>query len=121
LLVPQIDLAARNPISGQDVETTLSSGDASFVNGVFAKSASGPTNVDPQAAASASAAVQSAAPFVVPGQTISEVSPIGVIITGIWCIGFFITVGGGTYGRIQFREQYRRRVRTEAARGVRTI
>jgi hypothetical protein len=122
LLVPQIDLAARNPLTGQDVETTLSSSDASFVNGVFAKSAaSGPTNVDPQAAASASAAVQSAAPFVVPGMRLGEVPLIGLAVTSIWLGLFIMTVGAGTYGRIQFREQYRRRVRTELARGVRTI
>jgi hypothetical protein len=121
LLVPQIDLAARNPISGQEVEATLSSGDASFVNGVFARSASDPTNADPQAAASASAAVQSAAPFVVPGMRLGEVPLIGLAVTSIWLGLFIMTVGAGTYGRIQFREQYRRRVRTELARGVRTI
>jgi hypothetical protein len=98
----------------------LSSGDASFVNGVFAKSANGPSNVDPNAAAAASAAVQSAEPFVVPGQSLAFF-PVGLVVTSIWTAGFFIAVGGGTYGRIQFREQYRRRVRTEAARGVRTI
>jgi hypothetical protein len=65
--------------------------------------------------------VQSAAPFVIPGQRIVEVSPIGVIITSTWVLGFFLTVGSGTYGRIQFREQYRRRVRAEAARGMKTI
>ncbi|KAH8723669.1 hypothetical protein GQ44DRAFT_740895 [Phaeosphaeriaceae sp. PMI808] len=119
LLVPQIDLAARNPVSKQDVETTLS-GDASFVNGVFAMSANGPTNIDPAAAASASAAVQSAAPFVVPGQDLAFF-PTGLVITCVWALGFFMAVGGGTYGRIQFREQYRRRVRMETARGVRTI
>lgn len=98
----------------------MSSGDASFVNGVFAKSANGPSNVDPNAAAAASAAVQSAKPFHVPGQSLG-IAPIGLIVTGVWTAGFFLAVGGGTYGRIQFREQYRRRVRTEAARGVRTI
>ncbi|KAF2025647.1 hypothetical protein EK21DRAFT_116578 [Setomelanomma holmii] len=120
LLIPQIDLAARNPATQQDVETTLSSGDASFVNGVFAKAASGPTNIDPQAAASASSAAQSAEPFVVPGQSLAFF-PIGLVVTSAWTAMFFAAVGFGTYGRIQFREQYRRRVRTDAARGVRTI
>jgi hypothetical protein len=59
-------------------------------------------------------------PFVVPGQSLAFF-PVGLVVTSIWTAGFFIAVGGGTYGRIQFREQYRRRVRTEAARGVRTI
>ncbi|KAH9870985.1 hypothetical protein J1614_006559 [Plenodomus biglobosus] len=120
LLIPQIDLAARNPSTGQDVETTLSSGEASFVNGVFARAANGPTNADPNAAASASAAVQSAAPFVVPGMSLAFF-PIGLVITSVWALFFFLAVGLGTYGRIQFRDQYRRRVRMEMARGVRTI
>ncbi|KAF1832040.1 hypothetical protein BDW02DRAFT_503955 [Decorospora gaudefroyi] len=120
LLVPQIDLAARNPISNEEVETTLSSTEASFVNGIFSKAGTAPTNADPQAAASASAAVSSAAPFVVPGMTLAFF-PIGLVVTSVWAILFFLAVGLGTYGRIQFRDQYRRRVKTAMARGVRTI
>ncbi|EUC46319.1 hypothetical protein COCMIDRAFT_4596 [Bipolaris oryzae ATCC 44560] len=120
LLVPQIDLAARNPATGRDVETTLSSQEASFVNGIFSRAGNAPTNADPQAAASASAAVASAAPFVVPGTALAFF-PIGLVITSIWAFFFFLAVGFGTYGRIQYRDQYRRRVRAELARGVRTI
>lgn len=118
LLIPQIDLAARNPVSGQDVTTTLSSQEASFVNGVFSRSASGTANAE--AAASASAAVQEAAPFVVPGTTLAFF-PVGLVVTSVWALFFFLAVGFGTYGRIQYRDQYRRRVRAESARGVRTI
>ncbi|KAF1945191.1 hypothetical protein EJ02DRAFT_339243 [Clathrospora elynae] len=120
LLIPQIDLAARNPVTNQDVETTLSSQEASFVNGIFSKAGSAPTNADPQAAASASAAVSSAAPFVIPGTTFG-IFPIGLIVTSIWAVLFSLAVGLGTFGRIKFRDQYRRRVRAESARGVRTI
>ncbi|KAF1850784.1 uncharacterized protein K460DRAFT_273976 [Cucurbitaria berberidis CBS 394.84] len=120
LLIPQIDLSARNPLTNQDIETTLSSQEASFVNGIFSKAASGPTNADPQAAASASAAVSSAAPFVVPGTSLAFF-PIGLVVTSVWALFFFLAVGLGTYGRIQYRDQYRRRVRAEEARGVRTI
>lgn len=120
LLIPQIDLEARNPRTGETVETTLSSGDASFVNGVFSKAASGPTNIAPGAAASASAAAQSAAPFVVPGQSLAFF-PIGLVVTCIWTALFMGAVGFGTFGRIQFRDQYRRRVKNELTRGVRTI
>ncbi|KAL6704909.1 hypothetical protein ACN47E_007454 [Coniothyrium glycines] len=120
LLIPQIDLAARNPVSNQDVTTTLSSQEASFVNGVFAKAASGPSNADPQAAASATAAVQSAAPFIIPGTKLAFF-PVGLLVTSIWALFFFLAVGFGTYGRIQYRDQYRRRVRAETARNVRTI
>ncbi|KAB2105326.1 hypothetical protein AG0111_0g6691 [Alternaria gaisen] len=120
LLIPQIDLAARNPATGQDVETTLSSQEASFVNGIFSKAGTAPTNADPQAAASASAAVSSAAPFVIPGTALAFF-PIGLVVTSVWALFFFLAVGFGTYGRIQYRDQYRRRVRAEQARGVRTI
>jgi hypothetical protein len=120
LLVPQIDLAAKNPVTGRDVETTLSSQEASFVNGIFSRAGTAPTNADPQAAASASAAVSSAAPFVVPGVALAFF-PIGLVVTSVWALFFFIAVGFGTYGRIQYRDQYRRRVRAELARGVRTI
>ncbi|CAI6334158.1 unnamed protein product [Periconia digitata] len=118
-LIPQIELTAKNP-AGQDEKVTLSSNEASFVNGVFAKQA---TNVpsEAEAQASASAAIASALPFKLPGTGIGEVGPQGVIICGVWMVLFTSVVGLGTFGRIQFREQYRRRVRNESARGVRTI
>ena len=119
LLIPQIELSASNP-AGQQEKATLSSQEASFVNGVFAKQATN-TPTDAQAAASASAAIESAAPFKLPGTGIGEVGPQGVIITGVWMVAFTAVVGLGTFGRIQFRDQYRRRMKNEAARGVRTI
>ncbi|KAF2451037.1 hypothetical protein P171DRAFT_451377 [Karstenula rhodostoma CBS 690.94] len=120
LLIPQIELSAKNPTSGQDVKATLSSTEASFVNGVFAKQAT--TGTDAAAQASASAAVQSAAPFVVPGQTLdSRVTKAGLIVTLVWAVSFISVVGLGTHGRIQFREQYRRRVKNEVAKNMRTI
>lgn len=121
LLIPNIELSAKNPVSGQDVKATLSSQEASFVNGVFAKQGTG-TPTDAAALASASAAAISAAPFVVPGQRLDpRVTKAGVIVTLIWTVGFVGVVGLGTYGRIQFREQYRRRVKNEEARTMRTI
>ena len=121
LLIPQIDLVARNPTTGQDVATTLSNKDASFVNGVFASKAAddAPSNADPTAAAAATSAVFLAAPFVVPGTALAFF-PVGLVVTSIWALFFFLAVGLGTFGRIQFRDQYRRRMRTEQARGVRT-
>jgi hypothetical protein len=109
LLIPNIELTARSPASGQEVKTTLASQEASFVNGIFA-----------QAVTSAAPAVQSAPPFVLPGTTLAFF-PIGLLITGIWIIGFVGAIGLGTFGRIQFRDQYRRRMKNEAARNVRTI
>ncbi|KAH6629535.1 hypothetical protein C7974DRAFT_434064 [Boeremia exigua] len=122
LLVPQIDLAARNPATNEDVTTTLSNKEARFVNGVFAQKAAdnAPSNADPTAAAAATSAVFLAAPFVVPGTALAFF-PIGLVVTGIWTVFFILSVGLGTFGRIQFRDQYRRRMAAEKARSVRTI
>ncbi|KAF2713241.1 hypothetical protein K504DRAFT_498055 [Pleomassaria siparia CBS 279.74] len=119
LLVPQIELTAKNPTTNQDLSATLSSQEASFVNGVFAKQST--STLTPQAAAaSASAQAQAAAPFILPGTNLAFF-PIGLVVTSTWC-GFFIgIVGLGTMGRVQFREQYRRRIKNEMARGMRTI
>ncbi|KAF2187884.1 hypothetical protein K469DRAFT_661251 [Zopfia rhizophila CBS 207.26] len=117
LLVPEIQLAATSP-SGEQVTMTLSSQEASFVNGVFAQQAT--TTNDPSAKASASAAAAKAAPFVLPGTTLAFF-PTGLVITCVWTAGFFAAVGLGTVGRIQFREQYRRRMKREMANGMRTI
>ncbi|KAK3079571.1 hypothetical protein LTS18_004520, partial [Coniosporium uncinatum] len=112
LLIPQIDLTANNRATNTAVNTTLSSTEASFVNGVFAQK--GTTTVGPQAAASASAAVAAATPFVLPGVTLG-IFPVGLIITCIWTFFFLLVVGLGTIGRIQFKEQYERRMRREQA------
>lgn len=109
LLIPQIELTAQSPLSGEQVKATLTSQEASFVNGIFATQA-----------AAAEPAVASAPPFVLPGTTLAFF-PIGLLITCIWTIGFVGAVGLGTFGRIQFRDQYRRRMKNEAARNVRTI
>jgi hypothetical protein len=118
LLIPNIELTARSP-NGMDVMATLSSQEASFVNGVFAGQVASMTT-DAQAQASASAAVESSAPFVVPGTSLAFF-PIGLVITSIWTIAFVGTVGMGTIGRVQFRDQYRRRMKLESSRNVRTI
>jgi hypothetical protein len=118
LLVPQIELTAKSP-SGADLKATLSSQEASFVNGIFAKQAA--TSTDPAgAAASASQAVKAAIAFQLPGTNLAFF-PIGLVITLVWTGAFLLAVGFGTVGRIQFREQYRRRMRREMANGMRTI
>lgn len=118
LLIPQIKLTATSQ-SGQEITAGLSSEEASFVNGVFA--GSGTTNTDdPAAAASATAAAAAAAPFELPGTSLAFF-PVGLVITSVWTAAFFLAVGLGTFGRMQFREQYRRRIKREFANGVRTI
>lgn len=89
--------------SGNIVNTTLSSSEATFVNGVFA-----------QAVVTAQPPLQTLvvaanAPFVVPGLHIL-IFPIGGIITGVWAVLFIGTITYGTVRRTQFREQFRRRV-----------
>lgn len=117
LLIPQIELTARSP-GGQEVKTALSSQEASFVNGVFAQQAT-LTN-DGAAQASASALAQAAQPFQLPGTNLAFF-PIGLVVTCVWTAGFLLTVGLGTFGRIQFRDQYRRRIMREKSNNVRTI
>ncbi|KAF2279297.1 uncharacterized protein EI97DRAFT_171922 [Westerdykella ornata] len=116
LLIPMIELSSR---SRPDLKAGLTSQDASFVNGVFA--AQGPTVTDEAAAAaSASALVATAVPFVLPGTALAFF-PVGLVITCVWTALFLLSVGLGTVGRMQFREQYRRRIKREMAAGLRTI
>lgn len=92
--------------TNNNVSTTLSSQEATFVAGVFAAQAA-PTPVaqDKPLQTLVTAPDQ---PFVVPGLNIL-IFPIGGIITGIWAILFCGTIAYGTFGRYQFREDFRRR------------
>ena len=114
-MVPNIALTgtAQNntPITSQ-----LSSDDASFVNGVFADQTRAATAL----AASTSTGPPGAIPFVLPGTTLG-VFPTGLIITSAWAFLFVATVGYGTFGRIRFRDSYRRRIKARLNAGVRTI
>lgn len=125
-LRPNIGLSAKSPQTGQKLTTLLSSPDANFVNGVFAG-----TQTEKIAAAANSplVATTTVAPaailvnpktFTVPGVTLG-IFPTGLIITSIWAGFFILAVGLGTLGRIQFREQYRRRSGRANAANVRTI
>ncbi|KAG9228390.1 hypothetical protein BJ875DRAFT_243181 [Amylocarpus encephaloides] len=105
VLVPTVSLTAVNA-TGQTVNTTLSSQEATFVNGVFSTQVV-PTKSQVQPPIQ-TLVVASASPFVVPGMTIL-IFPIGAIITGVWTILFLATIAYGTVGRMQFRDQFRRR------------
>jgi len=121
LLIPIITLstvAISGTQSGSQINTTLSSTEASFVSGVFEDKASNRTTA--ATLASASAAILTATPFVVPGRTLG-VYPTGLIIVMIWTGLFCIAVGWGTFERIKFREQYRRRTQMDNGKGIRTI
>jgi hypothetical protein len=104
--------------TGQLVNTTLSSQEAKFVSGVFS------TQVVPtksQVAPPIQTLVRTdGSTFVIPGLNIL-IFPIGGVITGTWAVLFIGVVGWGTVGRMQFRDQYRRRVGREAKGGMARI
>jgi len=115
--VPTVSLTGTDA-TGKSVNTTLSSQEATFVSGVFAT-----TFVPTKSQADKpiqTLVVASGSPFVVPGLQIM-IFPIGGIITGVWAILFISTIAYGTYGRMQFRESYRRRAARAEKRNLARI
>ncbi|KAI9788067.1 MAG: hypothetical protein M1816_007279 [Peltula sp. TS41687] len=92
LLAPNVTLTAIDP--KQSISTTLTSKEASFVNGVFAGSPVG--------------AASRPTPFELPGRRL-EIFPVGLIIASVWATVGVGIMAWGTFGRYQFRQQYRRR------------
>ncbi|KAL9114498.1 MAG: hypothetical protein Q9227_001579 [Pyrenula ochraceoflavens] len=115
LVIPTVQLSAKSPMTGAPMMTNLTSADTTyFVNGNFADTpGTGPAAAAPTAIA---AAVQTASAFVLPGTTFG-IFPLGFIITGAWTVLFVSAVAYGTYGRIRFRQAYRRRKATAVAGG----
>jgi hypothetical protein len=117
-------ISAANPVTQRNVNTTLSSTEASFNSGVFARAAGNVTNpstllgqpVDQIAAAAQGLPT----PYDVPGLSLG-VFPTGLIVTGIWMVAFIGVVGAGTVGRMQFRDQYRRAIRVQKEQGTRRL
>ncbi|CAL3965574.1 hypothetical protein PZA11_002490 [Diplocarpon coronariae] len=105
VLVPTVTLTGQTS-TGASVNTSLSSSEATFVNGVFSRVLS-PTQskVTPPIQTLVVAADQ---PFVVPGLNIL-IFPIGLVITSVWTLLFVGTIAYGTVGRMQFRDQFRRK------------
>ncbi|PBP18825.1 hypothetical protein BUE80_DR010476 [Diplocarpon rosae] len=105
VLVPTVVLTGQTS-TGAFVNTSLSSSEATFVNGVFSKTLS-PTQskVIPPIQ---TLVVASDQPFVVPGLNIL-IFPIGLVITSVWTVLFVGTIAYGTIGRMQFRDQFRRK------------
>jgi hypothetical protein len=114
LLIPSIQLAADKNGESKVSANLTSASMVFFVSGVFegksdyAAAAAAPT-------AAAAAAVKAAA-FVLPGTTLG-IFPTGLVITSIWALVFIAVVGYGTWGRIQFREQFRQRKERALAAG----
>jgi hypothetical protein len=104
-VVPTVTLTGIDS-NGLQVNTTLATGEANFVSGVFAQKAT-VTKTSVQSPIQ-TLVVASDAPFVLPGLHIL-IFPIGGIITGTWAVLFIATIAYGTFGRMQFRDQYKRR------------
>lgn len=97
--------------NGQSVNATLSNNEASFVYGTFSRTVSdGTTFTKSQAAIAPIQTLVTAkdAPFVLPGTSILIV-PVGGVITAAWAVLFCGTIAYGTFGRMQFADQFRRR------------
>lgn len=109
LLFPIVHLSARTPF-GIDANTTLSSTDAFFLNGVFAQEG---RLVDESAKASASAILSKALATSLPGVRLA-IFPVGLIVTAAWTTIFISAIGYGTWMRRKFRNQYRRRMERSA-------
>ncbi|RKF65023.1 hypothetical protein GcC1_126017 [Golovinomyces cichoracearum] len=117
VLTPVVTLSAIDS-TGANVKTSLSSDELTFVNGVFAKKL---TNTVPLLAPPIQTLVVAPdAPFVVPGLNIL-IFPVGLIITGTWTVLIIATIGYGTYGRIQWREQFRETKLKESRSSMSTI
>lgn len=103
--------------NGTSVSTILANNEASFVTGAF----SDPEPVVPVAPPMAQAAtlptLLEPTPFVLPGTALG-VFPTGLIITGVWTVMFVTVVGLGTWGRVQFRDSYRRKMDGIRATGI---
>jgi hypothetical protein len=107
--MPVLTLTAVNA-SGQTISTNVSSNEAAFVTGVFSK------EVIMSDFALASAAVDlvvnelsnKTVAFVLPGVQIL-IFPVGLIITSVWLVLGVAAYGYGTYMRITYAEQFRRR------------
>lgn len=97
MLAPNVTLSARNA-EQQDISTTLTSKEASFVNGVFAGSPVG----------AASARLARPTPFVMPGLGLGKF-PVSLVVSSVWAVLGVAVMTWGTVGRYQYRQQYRRR------------
>ncbi len=107
--MPIFTLAATDA-TGQTISTNVSSSEAAFVNGIFAK------EVVLSTFGQASLAVQNITAeleagrvaFVLPGVNLL-IFPVGLVVTSFWILVGVAAYGYGTYERYNYRETYRRR------------
>lgn len=115
LLIPQITLQAT--INGTVVSTQINPADTVyFVTGQFKDQTTPQLSAEAANPATAMAAIADSQGFTLPG-TKFGVFPVGLIITGSWCLLFVLAFGLGTVGRLRHRDIYRKRVAATAGRG----
>lgn len=109
LVMPIVTLTGVNS-TGSTVSTNVSSNEASFVAGIFSDQVVLPASAIAQAAVNAvvSGLNNGTVAFVLPGVQLI-LFPIGLIITSIWLVLGVAVIGFGTFERINYREQYKRR------------
>ncbi len=108
--------------TGKTVTTNVSSNEAAFVSGVFSK------EIIMSPAALAQMAVDQitlglsngTVAFVLPGVQIL-IFPIGLVITSIWLIAGAAVILFGTFERMSYREQYRKRIAMQSKGGMSTL
>lgn len=119
-VMPTVTLSGTNA-QGSTTSTTLSMSEAAFLVGSFAQQKSvTQANVASAQKPLQTLVVQPGQQFVLPGTKIL-ITPIGVAVTGTWALLLASTIGYGTFMRMKFKEQYRRRVARAVGGRVATI
>jgi hypothetical protein len=107
--MPVLTLTGVNA-TGQTISTNVSSNEAVFVTGVFSKEIILSDVAVAQAALDVriDGLTNGTVAFVLPGVQLM-IFPVGLIITSIWLVLGVTAYGYGTYQRISYAEQYKRR------------
>lgn len=107
--MPVVTLSADNA-NGESISTVVSSNEAAFVAGVFSESiVMSDFNLANMAVAKEVASMKNGTTaFVLPGIQVL-VFPVGLVIVSVWLVAGLTAYGVGTYDRVRFREQFRRR------------
>jgi len=104
LVIPTISLSATSPSTRLEVTTNVSTlSTAYFVTGKFA--GQGTAAAGAAAPSAVAAATKEGSTFTLPGKTLG-IFPIGLIVTGTWCVLFIGAVSWGTLGRIMARKRF---------------
>ena len=123
LLIPQITLVAKSPNDPTKLLTTTpQAATIAFVTGEFAdpQKATASTSTTPITADAVSSIAKKASVFILPGVSLG-IFPVGFILTASWATVFVGAVGYGTFGRLRFRDSYRRRMQIRQVKGKNTI